>query len=63
MFRRLIKKRLKQFDLENNKKIYNINDRLIKCQSDVDVLYICMTISACFSIGTVFIKEVFVYNK
>jgi hypothetical protein len=62
MFRRFIKR--SNFNFKNaDCKIENLNDRVNKCQSDVDVIYICMAISACFSIGTVFIKEVFVCNK
>ena len=60
MFRRLLKTNLKRVDLKKvDCRLENLNDRVIKCQSDVDVLYLCLGISACFSIGTIFIKTAF----
>ena len=62
MFRRLIKR--SNLNFKNvDCKIENLNDRVLSCQGQIDVLYLCMAISGCFSIGTIFIKTVFECNK
>ena len=64
MFRRLLKTKLKEIDLKKvDWKLENLNDRVLSCQGQIDVLYLCMAISGCFSIGTIFIKTVFECNK
>ena len=60
MFRRLLKTKLKEIDLKKvDWKLENLNDRVLSCQTQIDSLYLCMAISACFGISTIFIKAAF----
>ena len=60
MFRRLLKTKLKEIDLKKaDWKLENLNDRVFSCQGQIDVLYLCMAISTCFSIGTICLKTAF----
>ena len=60
MFRRLITR-------TNYKKIdhtlENLNERVKSCQTQIDVLSVCMIVTACYNCGTFFIKTIFENNK
>lgn len=61
MFRRIItRSNFKTVDLKKvDCKLENLNDRVLSCQTQIDSLYLCMAISACFGISTIFIKAAF----
>ena len=59
MFRRIIPRIFKKIDwkLENlNDRVTYINDGVAKCQSDINIIYLCMVIS---NIGHIMIKTIF----
>ena len=49
MFRRLITRiTFKKIDC----KLKNLNERVKSCQTQIDVLSVCMVVTACFNCGT-----------
>lgn len=56
MFRRIITKtNFKKIDW----KLENLNDRVAKCQSEINTIYLCMAISATFNIVPIIVKTIF----